>query len=256
MSGEKSPIANVTANVTANVNYGLTTPLIIPKPRPDWRERWLAHPRRAMLFDLDGTLLDTAPDLAGAANVLRAEHGLPEMAVGTLRPYISQGARGMVTRGLGVAETDPRYLGLRERFLEIYSQNLARHTAFWPGMDQVVDTLDAQGVAWGIVTNKIMRFTEPLLRDMNLWERCAVVVGGDSAEFPKPHPAPMHLAMKTLGLPSEAVVYVGDDLRDIQSGYAAGTWTIACDFGHHVDEPKPGSWGADAVVMRAEELCW
>lgn len=227
---------------------------IVPTPRPDWREQWLAHPRRAMLFDLDGTLLDTAPDLAGAANVLRAEHGLPEMAVQALRPYISQGARGMITQGLQVAETDPRYLGLRERFLEIYSQNLARHTTFWPGMDRVVNALEDQGIAWGIVTNKIMRFTEPLLRQMALWDRCAVVVGGDCAGHAKPHPAPMQLAMQRLSLTPQAVVYVGDDLRDIQSGYAAGTWTIACDFGHHVQAPFPADWQADAVVNDAESL--
>ncbi len=227
---------------------------IKPQPRADWLARWKAQPRRAMLFDLDGTLLDTAPDLGGAANRLRARYNLEPLAINELRPYISQGARGMVAKGMGVAEGEPRYEALREEFLAIYTEHLVVDTVFWEGMDQVVDALEARGIAWGIVTNKIMRFTEPLLKQMNLWQRCATVVGGDTAGHAKPHPAPMQHAMNELGLPPEAVVYVGDDLRDIQSGYAAGTWTIACDFGHHRHEPMPSHWGADHLVTHAREL--
>lgn len=207
-----------------------------------------------MLFDLDGTLLDSAPDLAAAANVLRTRRGLEPMPVAQLRPWVSQGARGMITRGMGIGTDHPEYESMRIEFLDVYSTCLADQTTFWPGMDRVVDALDAQGIAWGIVTNKIGRFTEPLLQAIGLRQRCAVVVSGDTTPHTKPHPAPMAFALDALKLPPEAVVYVGDDLRDIESGFAAGTWTIGCDFGHHAEPPYPGEWGADAVIQKAEDL--
>lgn len=225
-----------------------------PQPRSNWQDQWAAQPKRAMLFDLDGTLLDSAPDLAKAANVLRQRSGLAPMAVEELRPWVSQGARGMITKGLNIPVDHPEYEPLRLAFLDIYSECLADNTDFWPGMGEVVDALDAENIAWGIVTNKVMRFTEPLLKQINLWERCAVVVGGDTTPHAKPHPAPMVHAIEVLALPPQAVVYVGDDARDIESGYAAGTWTIGCDFGHHVQAPWPHEWGADAVVKQAQDL--
>lgn len=207
-----------------------------------------------MLFDLDGTLLDTAPDLAGAANALRIEEGLPPLPISQLRPFVSQGARGMIGQGLGLSEADPQYESMKARFLVLYEKRLAQDTVWWPGMENVVQMLEARQIAWGIVTNKIMRFTEPLLKNMGLWDRCAVVVGGDTASQAKPHPAPIHYALGQLELPAQAMAYVGDDLRDIQSGFAAGGWTIACDFGHHVGEPLPAHWGADHVIRKASEL--
>ena len=207
-----------------------------------------------MLFDLDGTLLDSAPDLAHAANVLRQQRGMEPMPVNDLRPWISQGARGMITRGLGITTEHPDFEPTRKAFMDIYAECLSRHTTWWPGMDRVVDALESEGIAWGIVTNKIARFTEPLLKDIDLYHRCAVVVSGDTTPHPKPHPAPVAHAITALGIPAEAVIYVGDDLRDIESGYAAGTWTIGCDFGHHVQEPLPAQWGADALIQRAEDL--
>ena len=207
-----------------------------------------------MLFDLDGTLLDSAPDLAHAANVVRGQRGLAPMSVEALRPWVSQGARGMITQGLGITTDHPDYEPARLAFLDIYAECLSRHTTWWPGMDQVVDALEANNIAWGIVTNKIARFTEPLLKNINLFHRCAVVVSGDTTPHAKPHPAPMAHALAELNLPAQAVVYVGDDARDIESGFAAGTWTIGCDFGHHVAEPLPANWGADALIKRAEDL--
>lgn len=227
---------------------------IKPIPRAHWEECWRAHDKRAMLFDLDGTLLDSAPDLAHAANVLRERRGLPPMHVAQLRPWVSQGARGMITKGFDIGTDHPDYEPLRLDFLAIYAECLANNTTFWPGMDQVVDALDSHSITWGIVTNKIARFTEPLLEKINLRHRCAVVVSGDTTPYAKPHPAPIEHAITTLGLHKEAVVYVGDDLRDIQAGFAAGAWTIGCDFGHHVEEPLPHAWGADAVIKRAEDL--
>lgn len=207
-----------------------------------------------MLFDLDGTLLDSAPDLAHAANTVRRQRGLGPLAVDTLRPWVSQGARGMVTQGLGIGVDHPDYEPARKDFLKAYEECLSRQTTWWPGMETVVQTLEEKGIAWGIVTNKIARFTEPLLKDIDLFHRCAVVVSGDTTPHAKPHPAPVHHAITALALHPEAVVYVGDDLRDIESGYAAGAWTIACDFGHHNQDPLPPRWGADAVIRKAGDL--
>jgi 2-phosphoglycolate phosphatase len=229
-------------------------PTLQPEPRPDWLKRWSTQSRRAMLFDLDGTLLDSAPDLAHAANEVRKQRGMGPMPVEELRPWISQGARGMITRGLGITTDHPEFEPSRKIFMEIYATCLSRQTTWWPGMDQVVERLEAEGIAWGIVTNKIARFTEPLLKDIQLYDRCAVVVSGDTTPHPKPHPAPIAHAMDLLGLSAEAVVYVGDDLRDIQAGFAAGAWTIGCDFGHHVEEPLPRQWGADALIQQAQDL--
>ena len=225
-----------------------------PIPRRHWHSAWSGHQRKAMLFDLDGTLLDTAPDLVGAVNLLRREQNLAPIPVKTLRPFISQGARGMITQGLGIPEHDAAFEPAKQRFLQIYGENLVQGTTFWPGMESVVQRLEEKEIAWGIVTNKMMRFTEPLLKTLNLWDRCAVVVGGDTAAYAKPHPAPLQHAIEILGLPQAAVTYVGDDLRDIQSGFAAGCWTIACDFDQHTHAPKPHDWGADAVIQTPSEL--
>jgi N-acetyl-D-muramate 6-phosphate phosphatase len=225
-----------------------------PVPRQHWHRAWSRHPRKAMLFDLDGTLLDTAPDLVGAVNLLRQEQDLPPLPVDDLRPYISQGARGMITQGMGIAEQDALFEPAKQRFLQIYAENLVLGTTFWPGMEAVVQRLEEKEIAWGIVTNKMMRFTEPLLKTLKLWDRCAVVVGGDTAPHAKPHPAPLQYAVNCLGLPQDAVTYVGDDLRDIQSGFTAGCWTIACDFDVLKNLPLPQDWGADAVIRSPAEL--
>lgn len=176
------------------------------------------------------------------------------MDVDTLRPWISQGARGMITRGLEIGTEHPDYEPARRAFMNAYAECLSRQTTWWPGMDWVVAALESSHIPWGIVTNKIGRFTEPLLRDIGLFDRCAVVVSGDTTSHAKPHPAPIEFALAKLGLPAQAVVYVGDDLRDIQAGFAAGTWTVACDFGHHVADPLPHQWGADLVIQKAEQL--
>ena len=160
----------------------------------------------------------------------------------------------MITRGLGIDTDHPDYEPARKVFMEVYAECLSLKTTWWPGMDRVVATLESRCIPWGIVTNKIGRFTEPLLRDIGLFDRCAVVVSGDTTSHAKPHPAPIEHALVQLGLPAEAVVYVGDDLRDIQAGFAAGTWTIACDFGHHVEDPLPHQWGADLVIQNSEQL--
>ena len=225
-----------------------------PSPRSDWKDRWFRHPRRAVLFDLDGTLLDTSADLGAVANSLRADWGLAPLSLDVLRPFTSQGARGMIFRGLDVADTDPRYPGLRETFLTRYQENLCVHTRFMPGLETLVDQLEAAGLPWGIVTNKFSRFTTPLVSSLGLTARMAVCVSGDTTPHAKPHPAPMLFACEALQLVPEAVVYVGDDRRDIQSGFNAGCFTVAVNFGFgSVGEPLH-QWGADAVVEDAQAL--
>ncbi|MFM1880960.1 MAG: hypothetical protein RLZZ344_1194 [Pseudomonadota bacterium] len=225
-----------------------------PTPRSDWLSRWMRHERRAVLFDLDGTLLDTSGDLGAVANSLRADWGLEPLSLEVLRPFTSQGARGMIFRGLDVPDSDPRYPALRETFLTRYQENLCVHTRFMPGLEAVVEQLESAGMPWGIVTNKFSRFTTPLVEALGLTPRMAVCVCGDTTPHAKPHPAPMLHAFGALQIPAEAVVYIGDDKRDVQSGYNAGCFTVAVNFGFgSVGEPLH-QWGADAIVEDAQGL--
>lgn len=224
------------------------------QPRANWQAQWKKHDRRAVLFDLDGTLLDTSADLGAVANSLRVDAGLEPLPLEVLRPFTSQGARGMIFRGLDVTDTDPRYPLLRETFLSRYQENLCVHTRFMPGLEALVAQLESAGLAWGIVTNKFSRFTTPLVAALGLTPRMAVCVSGDTTAHAKPHPAPLLHACAQINLPPQAVVYVGDDRRDIQSGFNAGCFTVAVNFGFgSVGEPL-AQWGADAIVQDAEAL--
>ncbi|NCA15605.1 MAG: HAD family hydrolase [Betaproteobacteria bacterium] len=225
-----------------------------PTPREDWRKRWLAHPRRAVLFDLDGTLLDTAADLGGVANALREKAGLAPMDISELRPYASKGARGLIQKALGVEWDDPRFESLRDDFLSLYERDISRHTQFMPGLTEVVAALESAQMPWGIVTNKYERFTWPLVEALGLRSRLAVCVGGDTTPHAKPHPAPLRHAIAQLGLPAEAVVYVGDDYRDIVSGFHAGCFTVAAAFGFCSSERPVSDWGADATAQEGIDL--
>lgn len=225
-----------------------------PQPRSDWQAQWLSHHQRAVLFDLDGTLLDTAADLGAAANALRGQAGLPPMPLADLRPFSSKGARGLIQKALGVEWNDPRFEGLRNDFLRIYEANLADQTIFMPGLEAVVDAIEAQGLAWGIVTNKFERFTQPLIEALGLDRRMAVCISGDTTAFPKPHPAPLQHAVSRLALPAQAVVYVGDDYRDIVSGFHAGCFNIAAAFGFCSSDRPVADWGADATAHQGEDL--
>ena len=230
----------------------MTPPLAVRTgPDPTWQSRWLAQTRRAVLFDLDGTLLDTSADLGRAANQLRVDEGLEPLPLEVLRPHCSKGARGLIGVALGKTPTDPDYESLRLRFLEIYSADLSRGTVFMPGLDRVISAIEAAGLPWGVVTNKFEAYTFPLLEQLRLRSRMATVVCGDTTEFAKPHPAPMRRAISELGLPAEACVYIGDDLRDIESGRAAGCWTIAAAFGFCSSDLPPQDWGADALAHDA-----
>ena len=208
---------------------------------------------RAVLFDLDGTLADTAPDLAGALNRLRAQQGLPAMPLERVRPFASAGARGLVHVGFGVKPGDAEYDALRESFLEIYREHTCVETRLFPGVAELLAELGRRGIRWGIVTNKATRFTERIVAKLRLSPACMVC--GDTTEHLKPHPAPMLNAAEQLALPVTACAYLGDDLRDIQAAHGAGMRGVAVEWGyHHPEVGGPSTWNADAVISRPEDL--
>ena len=186
----------------------------------------------AVLFDLDGTLADSAGDLAGAVNRLRAEHGLAPVAVEPMRPHASSGARGLLLAGMGIQADDPRYTELRDAFLVHYEACHAETTRLFDGVTQLLDTLDARGIAWGIVTNKASRFTRLVVTALKLDRRAKSIVSGDTTPRAKPHPEPLLHAARELRVPPERCVYVGDDLRDVQAGIAAGMPTLVAKWGY------------------------
>lgn len=210
--------------------------------------------RPVLLFDLDGTLIDSAPDLAGAANDLRAHHGLPPLPHAQLRPMVGTGARGMVGVAFGVLPDDPGFAELRDAFLARYAERLLEQTQVFAAMAPVLDTLDAAGLRWGIVTNKAMRFAAPLVDGLGLSARAAVVIAGDSTPHAKPHPAPLLEAARRIGVAPAACVYIGDDHRDIVAGQAAGMATLAAAWGYLGQGEPVHAWGADGVLSSPAEL--
>ncbi len=212
---------------------------------------------RGVLFDLDGTLIDSAPDLAGAANRLRADHGLPALPLAALRPMVGSGARGMVGIAFGVKPGEPRFEELRDAFLAHYEAGLLQSTQPFEGVDALLSALEDAGTPWGIVTNKATRFTSPIVAGLGLAQRAAVVVCGDTTPHSKPHPEPLFAAARAMGLPPESVAYVGDDLRDAQAARAAGMPMIAATWGYlGLGEPVE-AWGADVVAAApADVLAW
>jgi phosphoglycolate phosphatase len=208
---------------------------------------------RAVLFDLDGTLADTAPDLAAALNKLRADQGQEPVPRSRLRPFASAGARGLVHAGFGVKPGDGDYDALREAFLEAYRENTCVHTALFPGIAELLAELKRRTIAWGIVTNKATRFTDRIVEALGLTPAC--IVCGDTTEHLKPHPAPLRHAAEQLKLPAAECVYLGDDLRDIQAARAAEMRAIAVGWGyHHPESGGPRSWKADAVIAQPKDL--
>jgi 2-phosphoglycolate phosphatase len=208
----------------------------------------------AVLFDLDGTLADTAPDLGGALNQLMLEQGHKPLSMERLRPHVSSGARGMIGAGLGITPADPAYLALQLRFLAIYEAALCVGTRLFEGMNDHLDELEAKGIPWGIVTNKAQRFAIPLMEGLGLRHRCLCIVCGDSAQRSKPHAHPMHLASAVIGINAASCIYVGDDERDVIAGQAAGMKTIVAGWGYLGDGNPPATWGADAIAGSPQDI--
>ena len=208
----------------------------------------------AVLFDLDGTFADTAPDLAAALNRLRADLDLAPAPPGQLRRFTSQGVRGMLNAGLDLRPGDPLYAQFYERFLHYYSQDICVATTLFPGIDALLVRFENFGSPWGIITNKAQRFTLPLLTRLGYAKRAACVVSGDSAPRSKPAPQPMRLACALIGKEPARCLYVGDDSRDIQAGRAVGMTTVAVRYGYLGDGDPIEDWGADHVVDHAEEI--
>jgi len=209
---------------------------------------------RAVLFDLDGTLIDSAPDLAGAGNDMRVARGLAPYPLEHFRAMVGSGARGMVGRAFGVSPDEEGYVALRDEFLNRYEARMTLATRVFADMLPVLDAFDARALRWGIVTNKATRFADPLVRALGLLPRAATLVCGDTTAHSKPHPEPLLEAARRLGVQAAECLYVGDDLRDVQAGRAAGMTTVAVHWGYLGEGDAIEAWGADHLVQTPAEL--
>ncbi len=207
----------------------------------------------AVLFDLDGTFADTAPDLARALNTMRARRGLPPLPAHETRPVTSLGARGMLGVGFGIAPGHPDFPAMRDEFLDLYEQHLCVETRLFPGTEELLRAIEARGLRWGIVTNKAERFAIPLMRLLDTASRCACVIGGDTTGKTKPDPEPLLAACRAIDCMPGQCIYAGDDERDIQAGRAAGMRTIAVRYGY-LNGRSPDTWGADAIIEQPQDL--
>jgi N-acetyl-D-muramate 6-phosphate phosphatase len=208
----------------------------------------------AVLFDLDGTLIDSAPDLGAAADKMRLDRGLPSLAYELYRPMAGAGARGMLGVAFGMTPEHPDYPALRDEFFANYEHCMTQRTYAFGGIAELIARLLERGLAWGVVTNKAMRFARPLTRGMSLFATAGAVVGGDTTPHAKPHPAPLLEAARLLSLEPSRCIYVGDDERDIAAGKAAGMGTVAATYGYLGSTGDTHLWGADAHISAPLEL--
>lgn len=207
-----------------------------------------------MLFDLDGTLADTAPDMAQALNLLLKEKDYQPLPFDTIRPWVSHGGLALVRLGFGEERGDVKLENLRQRFLEIYAENLCRETRLFPGIPQLLAILSKNGFNWGVVTNKPGYLTEPLVAQLTIQPPPACIVSGDTTTNRKPHPEPMLLACKQAGSDPHECLYVGDAERDIHAGKQAGMKTLVALFGYITDSEDPETWGADGMIRAPMEV--
>ena len=209
---------------------------------------------RAVLFDLDGTLADTAGDLATALNRVRADRGLPPLPLAVLRPQSSHGARGLLAAGFGIGREHPDFAPLRDAFLDYYAAALCEATALFPDAERVLSEIERRGLRWGIVTNKASRFTLPVVERLALATRCGALICGDTTSESKPHPAPLLAGALALSIAPTDCVYVGDAERDVIAGRAAGMRTLIARYGYVGADETPQAWGADGEIASLPEL--
>lgn len=209
---------------------------------------------QAVLFDLDGTLVDSAPDLGWAVDLMRQRRGMPSLPMETYRPMAGAGARGMLGVAFGMQPDHPEYNLWREEFFVNYENCMTERTRPFDGVRDMLDGLVQRGLPWGVVTNKSERFALPLTANMPLFRSAGTVVGGDTTPHAKPHPEPLFEAARRMGLDPRTCVYVGDDERDIVAGRAAGMPTVAALYGYLGAKADVGAWGADAVIENPQDL--
>lgn len=208
----------------------------------------------AVLFDLDGTLIDTAPDFAHVLNGMRQRRQLPDIPYERIHQTVSEGARALVELGFELSEGAEGFEALRQELLDNYMNGLSVHSRLYPDMETVLDWLESRTIPWGIVTNKPSLYAEPLLRDLMLSERCGSLVCPDHVKQRKPHAEPILLACAQLGADAAHSVYVGDHRRDIEAGHNAGSITVACTYGYIHESDPVSNWGADYTINNASEL--
>jgi phosphoglycolate phosphatase len=209
---------------------------------------------KAVLFDLDGTFADTAPDLAAALNHVRGTHDLPPMPLETLRPRASHGSIGLLRIGMDVTPESPEFQSLRDVFLDYYAQNICVETRLFDGMAELVEELEYREISWGIVTNKPHRFTVPLMEALGYAGRASCMISGDTCAHAKPHPAPLLEASNILDVSPDQCIYLGDDLRDIQAANAADMAGIIANYGYVSPDASVASWRAQGIVNNPMEL--
>jgi N-acetyl-D-muramate 6-phosphate phosphatase len=214
-------------------------------------------PIRLILFDLDGTLLDTAPDLGGALNALRTEYNLNPLPADMIRPVVSHGAPALLKIGFGIAPNDSRYSSIRNRLLELYSERITQETSYFPGVESLLKELERRKLTWGVVTNKPSHLTDPLLRAFGLYERAACVVSGDTTPRRKPHPDQLLYACDLCEVGPAQSLYFGDAQRDVQAARAANMRALVALYGYIEASEQPSTWEADAMIQHpAELLTW
>lgn len=214
----------------------------------------LPNPIDSILFDLDGTFADTAPDMADALNMLRNDLGHPPLHYDTIRPHVSRGGTHLIGVGFGVDETHDDFAKLRAAFLAHYEKNIYNQTTLFDGVEELMEELTDANIPWGIVTNKPTYLTVALLEEMGLTKSIPCLVCGDTLTVKKPHPEPLLHACKTLEIDPKRCVYVGDAKRDIEAGINAGMQTIAARYGYIHKDERPEDWGADALIDMPNEL--
>ena len=207
-----------------------------------------------ILFDLDGTLLDTAPDLGLALNMQRERHGLPPLPQAMIRPYASHGTKGLLSVGFGLTPEHAEFAAMRNEYLELYDQVFTRSPVLFEGIAELLSAIEGKGLRWGVVTNKPQRFTQPLLKAIQLDRRAACIVSGDDAPRAKPHPDTLLMACEQAGAKPSDCMYIGDAERDIEAARVAGMRSVVALYGYIDAHDKPHEWGADHAIHQPREL--